>query len=192
MSELDAKVVFLGAAGVGKTCIICRSLLDRFDANMRSSVGAYYSPKRIILGNGVVNLQIWDTAGQERFRTVAPFYYRGAVIAVLVFSLVEESTLDELRRWANEVLAQGNDLPVLFVVGNKLDLIDSAANRPGESIAIGLGAVYFEVSAKSGQGINELFLAIAEQAHKRLRTPAHQSKHDKLEPEAARKKWRFC
>jgi GTPase SAR1 family protein len=136
---------------------------DKFDERTPSSVGACYSSKPIALPDQIVNLQILDTAGEE------PIYYRGAVVAVLVFSLVEESTLDEIRGWASELLAQGDDAPVLLVVGNKLDLIDGGQlQTSGESVATELAAGYLEVSAKSGQGIEELFLRIAEDAHAKL------------------------
>ena len=44
-------------------------------------------------------LQIWDTAGQERFRLMAPLYYRGAVAAILVFAVTDESSFDKLKDW---------------------------------------------------------------------------------------------
>ena len=45
----------------------------------------------------------WDTAGQERFRSMAPLYYRGAVAAILVFSITDESSFEKLKEWVREL-----------------------------------------------------------------------------------------
>lgn len=80
-TSLEAKIVVLGAQGVGKT-----SLVDRFVKNaftppeaMTSTIGASFLTKRVVdIDSGtVVRLQIWDTAGQERFRSISKLYYRG-------------------------------------------------------------------------------------------------------------------
>jgi hypothetical protein len=42
----------------------------------------------------------------------------------------------------------------------------------GEAMAKELGAFYCEVSAKTGRGIEELFVRVAEECYKKLRGPA--------------------
>ena len=74
----DAKVVILGASGVGKTCIGLRFVKDQFVTYTASTIGASFLVKELALANQRITLQIWDTAGQERFRSMAPLYYRGA------------------------------------------------------------------------------------------------------------------
>ncbi|KAH0785781.1 small GTP-binding protein [Histomonas meleagridis] len=173
MSELqsiDSKIVLLGATSVGKTSIICRAVSDEFDAEMPATIGACYTAKQIELDKVSVNLQIWDTAGQERFRTLAPMYYRGSIVALLVFSLIEESSLNDVKSWAQEMKAQTDEMPTIFVIGNKMDLVDerTITTEQGEAVAKELGAFYYEVSAKSGRGIEELFVRIAEESAKKL------------------------
>ena len=167
---IESKVVILGATAVGKTCIICRAVNDEFDQDISPTVGACYSAKDIALDSANVTLQLWDTAGQERFRTLAPMYYRGSVIAVLVFSLTKPDTLQDVKSWAQEIQQQTDEMPVLFVVGNKLDLVDERqiSTEQGEEVAKELNAIYFEVSAKSSIGIDDLFVRIAEESFKKL------------------------
>jgi small GTP-binding protein len=135
---------------------------------MQATVGACYTTKSVDTETTSVNLQIWDTAGQERFRTLAPMYYRGSVVAILVFSLVDERSLSEVQSWADEMKYQSEDLPVLFVAGNKMDLERQVPIEHGEVVARNLGAVYCEVSAKSGRGVEELFLGVAEAAVRKI------------------------
>ncbi|KAH0793973.1 small GTP-binding protein [Histomonas meleagridis] len=173
MSELpaiDSKIVLLGATSVGKTSIICRAVSDEFDADMPATIGACYTAKQIELEKVNVNLQIWDTAGQERFRTLAPMYYRGSIVALLVFSVIDEASLTDVKNWAQEMKSQTDEMPTIFVIGNKMDLVEerTVTTEQGESVAKELGACYYEVSAKSGRGIEELFVRVAEESAKKL------------------------
>ena len=95
----DAKLVILGSAGVGKTCLGLRFVKDQFVTYTASTIGASFLLKELPIGNHKVTLQIWDTAGQERFRAMAPLYYRGAVAAIFVFSITDERSFEKLKEW---------------------------------------------------------------------------------------------
>ena len=72
--SLEAKIVVLGAQGVGKTSLVARYVKNQFNpAATISTVGASFLTKRVVDEDSdtVVRLQIWDTAGQERFRYVS-------------------------------------------------------------------------------------------------------------------------
>ena len=64
MSSLEAKIVVLGAQGVGKTSLVTRYCKGAFNpAQTTSTVGASFMAKRVVDGDTdtVVRLQIWDT-----------------------------------------------------------------------------------------------------------------------------------
>jgi small GTP-binding protein len=79
--SIEAKIVVLGAQGVGKTSLVHRFIHHTWDpaAFQASTIGASFLTKRVtdIDTGTVVRLQIWDTAGQERFRSISRLYYRG-------------------------------------------------------------------------------------------------------------------
>jgi small GTP-binding protein len=162
---IDAKVVLLGSASVGKTSIITRAVADFHDPAQEPTVGPSFSVKTIQLPNGCVKLWIWDTAGQERFRTLGSLYYHGAHAIVVVFSLTDKESLADAERWADEVRSNCDSVPLLYLVGNKSDLTERrAVNRADAVIVAGrLGAMYIESSAVRGQNVNEIFVAVAEQ-----------------------------
>jgi GTPase SAR1 family protein len=61
-------------------------------------------------------------------------------------------------------------MPTLFLVGNKSDLPNRAVQtQEGENLANELNATYFEVSAKTGNRIDDLFLRVAEAGLKKVR-----------------------
>ena len=70
-----------------------------------------------------VRLQLWDTAGQERFRAISRLYYRGASAVLLVYSIIDEQSFEEMGCWLTEMKENlGNDV-ILQIVGTKSDLV---------------------------------------------------------------------
>lgn len=64
MPSLEAKIVVLGAQGVGKTSLVMRYCKGEFNpAQTTSTVGASFMTKRVVDADSdtVVRLQIWDT-----------------------------------------------------------------------------------------------------------------------------------
>ncbi|CAE6495032.1 unnamed protein product [Rhizoctonia solani] len=96
--SLDAKVVIMGSAGVGKTSLVTRYVEGRF-GQTTTTTGAFFYSKKVIVDGTKVRLQIWDTAGQERFRSMAPMYYRGASAAILVYDITSPSSFEDVRLW---------------------------------------------------------------------------------------------
>ena len=161
---IEAKVVLLGATSVGKTCIVTRATSDFFDPEQVSTVGASFSAKTIESDDCRVTLRIWDTAGQERFRSLAPMYYQGSQCAIIVFSIDSSDSFAEASQWVEELNSHFDEMPILYLVGNKADLVDSrkVTVEEAQERADKMGATYFETSAKTGQNIDELFVSIAE------------------------------
>ena len=90
-----------------------------------STVGASFFTKRVLdVDSGTtVRLQLWDTAGQERFRAISRLYYRGASAVLLVYSIVDEKSFEEMGEWLTEMKQNLGDDVVLHVVGTKSDIV---------------------------------------------------------------------
>ena len=153
-SKHDAKVVILGASGVGKTCIGLRFVKDQFVTYTASTIGASFLVKELTLNNQKITLQIWDTAGQERFRSMAPLYYRGAVAAILVFAITDENSFEKLKEWVRELQSNVEEPLVLAIACNKADMSEQrkVAYDTAAQYAASIGALIFETSAKDNTG----------------------------------------
>lgn len=125
-NSLEAKICVLGAQGVGKTSLLCRFACGTFSPpSVTSTIGASFLTKRVVdVDTGTtVRLQLWDTAGQERFRSITKLYYRGASAVILVYSIIDESSFEEMGRWLTEMRENlGSDV-VIHVVGTKSDVV---------------------------------------------------------------------
>jgi small GTP-binding protein len=159
------KVVFLGEGRVGKTSIGRRWAENRFDQTTRSTVAAAFFQKSMTTRDGkTINIMLWDTAGKEEYHSLAPIYYKDAHAAILVFSCIDQRSFDRMIQWKNELISSRGEDIKLVVVANKIDATKDRCikTEQGEGIAGTIKAQYFEVSAKTGQGIDLLFAHVTD------------------------------
>ncbi|BGP25044.1 rab family GTP-binding protein [Rhodotorula toruloides] len=127
---LEAKVVIVGSQGVGKTSLIHRSTTGKFNHSLSSTMGAGFLTKKLTISDTKVHFQLWDTAGGERFRSLAKLYYRGALAAILVYDVTDESSLQDLKFWLQELRKNMSEDLIILVVGTKADLAGSYPTIP--------------------------------------------------------------
>mmetsp|Transcript_32744 Transcript_32744/g.52247 ORF Transcript_32744/g.52247 Transcript_32744/m.52247 type:complete len:214 (+) Transcript_32744:46-687(+) len=167
MSSTPFKVVILGEGRVGKTSLLRRYVSNTFDAREPSTQNAAYLEKQVVIRGHQVNLSLWDTAGQERFSSLAPIYYRDADAALLVYDITDLQSFERVAKWVRELKQFGSSNGkqcILAIVGNKADLRGQAAvnQADAESYATSISARHSVASAKSGQGVDDSFLRLAE------------------------------
>jgi hypothetical protein len=87
----------------------------------------------------------------------------------LVFKIIDAGTFKDLDNFMEALKDQTPTLPALFVVGNMADLATdrTVAFDDGVAYAKGIKGHYFETSAKRGDGIQDLFLKVAEECRDR-------------------------
>ena len=163
---LEAKVCLLGDVAVGKTSIASRYCKNQFnDLHVNTIGGAYLQQKVILNNNVVVKLHIWDTTGDERFRSMTNLYYRDAQAALLTYDISNSSSFNGIEFWINELKEKvESENMILCLVGNKCDVSDKdrqITTQKGKSFAQENDMIFFEISAKTGEGIKELFTELA-------------------------------
>ena len=156
------KFAILGDTNVGKTSITTRFVNDKFDDYTTSTIGAAFKFKKLFINNQLLILDIWDTAGQERYRSLAPLYYKNSSAIIIVYDITSIDTFNMAKFWADEVKDQENT--VIAFVGNKSDQLSyrKIDFEEARDFANTNNFIYKEVSAKTGDGIQELFNTIGE------------------------------
>jgi len=160
-SPETVKVVLLGQAGVGKTCIITKFITGEFNPDQMTSLSAQYISKQMTFNDKVIKFDIWDTAGQERFRALAKIFYKDAKVICLCYDITSKESFEELKDYwyEKQTKLNANGDPIFAVVANKNDLYQSAQvqDDEGRAFAKSINAIFQSTSAKSDSGIASLF-----------------------------------
>ena len=161
------KIVVLGEGAVGKTAIVTRFSHGFFRTDYKTTIGSQFAVKNVDISrdptNVTVKLQIWDVAGQSRFQILRPMYYRGSSGGLLVFDVTRRRTFIVLEEWLDELHKAINKEIPLVLVANKTDLPDRVVEpSEGRDFADRHGMPYIESSAKTGEGIVDIFQELAE------------------------------
>ena len=159
------KVVLLGEGRVGKTSLLLRFVENSYMEGRPATSSASYLEKHVFVPpQKEAQLCIWDTAGQERFHSLGPIYYRDAKGAILVYDITDESTFERVKGWTKELrkMVGTNKKICLTIVGNKLDLERSrvVSTENVRKYAQSVGAAFFEASAKTGSGVEDVFVEL--------------------------------
>ena len=170
MTSADSyKVIVLGDSGVGKTSLANRECYNTFSSQLPQTIGTAHLKTAVPVGDTLVELKIWDTAGQEQFASLVSMYARGAHVCILVAAFGDDKSFEDLDVWRERLLTSGEDPPIIVAV-NKCDTMGPPDRD--DKVRETYGERYpdlFFVSAKTGEGVRELFTAAAQSAHAQMR-----------------------
>ncbi|XP_039205382.1 ras-related protein Rab-43 [Crotalus tigris] len=111
------KLVLIGDASVGKTCLVQRFKTGAFSERQGNTIGVDFTMKSLEIQGKRVKLQIWDTAGQERFRTITQSYYRSANGAILAYDISKRGSFQSIPRWIEDVRKYAGSNIVQLLIG---------------------------------------------------------------------------
>ena len=158
--EIKYKLIVIGDENVGKTSILNRFKNNLFSPEYEPTVGLDFQSIPILIDDQSVTLLLYDTAGQEKFKSLIPLYTNEANIILLIYDISNKDSFDNIGNWF-DLLNNINKEEVIFaLVGNKsdLDFNRKVSKEEAESYANEHHYVFQEVSAMSGEGIQELFM----------------------------------
>ena len=172
---ISIKVTMVGSVGVGKSSIVNRYTKNIYEPQSKSTVGANYCKKELVINKKMVLLDIWDTAGQEKFHSMGRHFYKNSNIVVIVYDITNITTFEDIKNyWYNDIKENGEIYKVIGIVGNKMDLYDNEGIQEIdenivkdfiEKISTDKDSklVNMKVSAKTGVNIKNLFDKLVEE-----------------------------
>ena len=115
-----------------------------------------------------IQLEIWDTCGQETYRSLIKSFYRKVSLAILVYSIDNENSFNNLETWLNEIKSQSNPETKIFLIGNKIDLENERkiSTETAQQFSKAHAFNYFdETSAKTGANAQNVFIQAAKELY---------------------------
>ena len=163
----EKKVLLVGDQAVGKSSIIERYTKGKYSEDgLKNTLGANFAKQKVTYKNDEVYLNIWDTAGDKKFLGVSEIFYKGTDVVIIVYDCSNPETYNNVRMWLEHVQSNLNILEIQYIalVSNKSDLKsekNTAITKMAKTYAKDSNMKFFETSAKSGEGVSELFNSIA-------------------------------
>ncbi|KAJ3184398.1 aldehyde dehydrogenase 3, member A2 [Gaertneriomyces sp. JEL0708] len=182
-SDLHKKLVIVGDGGVGKTALLMIQSGQPFPEHYIPTVFENYI-SHVNTGKKIVELSLWDTAGQEDYDRLRPLSYPDTDVVLLTYSSVYPPSCENIEsKWIPETNHFLSNVPRILVA-TKIDLrtdpetyiklqrarMQPVSTQQGQQLAKEIKADKFcEVSARTGAGVQELFVCAARLAGKQRR-----------------------
>jgi len=156
------KIIIVGEAGVGKSCLLRRFVDQNFTENYVNTIGVDFKVKTIELMGKTVKLNLWDSAGQERFRTIVNTYYRGAHGICLVYDITDPDSFLRLGNWLTDASEQADENAKKLIIGTKIDLESNrkVSREAVRAFAERMSLTAYETSSKSGSNVESAFMSL--------------------------------
>ena len=141
----------------GKTSLLIRLTENKFSHNILGTIGIDSRALDYEYQTDLYKMIIYDTSGGERFRSISYGYIKNADIVIIVFDLSKEDSIDDSLLNTLEDYSNSKE-KLIYLVGNKLDkdslYLEDYREKSKNLIDAGKINKYFEVSAKTGEGID--------------------------------------
>jgi len=169
---IDLKLVVLGSGGVGKSALTVQFVQGIFVEKYDPTIEDSYR-KLVEIDGTQYMLEILDTAGTEQFTAMRDLYMKNGQGFVLAYSIIAQSTFNDLPDLREQILrVKDTDKVPMVVVGNKCDLSDQRiiTTEQGQALATKFGAVFIEASAKTKINVDQIFHELVRQIAPTLNT----------------------
>ncbi|XP_022917546.1 GTP-binding protein Di-Ras2 [Onthophagus taurus] len=166
MSDYERiRIATLGGAGVGKSCIVKRFLMNTYSDRYKSTVEDLYN-REYDLGHMTLKVDILDTAGDMQFPAMRRLCIATAHAFLLVYAVTSSPSFESVKQCFAEIREQRADyqeIPIV-IAGNKLDLTSTHREVRIEDVSEWvycelpkLRVKVIECSAKDDINIKEIF-----------------------------------
>ncbi|MFX0003325.1 MAG: GTP-binding protein [Candidatus Hodarchaeota archaeon] len=156
-------IILIGSEAVGKT------KLARMYTGMNINENGIYKPtlgisineKELqVASNFSLTLYLLDLSGLKSLTKIRKFYYKYSNAVLVIFDYTNKDTFNNVVGWIEESrhFIKDQEIP-LVLIGNKIDKCENREETKIQAIKLAeqYNIPFFETSALTGEGIDELF-----------------------------------
>lgn len=119
--DATVKVGMVGSAAVGKTSLMVKYVLNKYDEDYNQTLGVSFMEKTMKIKNKNILFSIWDLGGKAEFMKMLPLVCDEAEAILFIFDLTRVDTLAAIKQWFKH--SRGlNRSAQPFLIGTKYDL----------------------------------------------------------------------
>jgi small GTP-binding protein len=158
---VKTNICMLGSFGVGKSSLVARFVNSIFRDRYETTVGVKIQKKVVPVGADEVTLMLWDLPGEEDGLPVNMKNVQKAEGYILVVDGCRGKTLEVALSLHDRARETTGNAPFVLLI-NKSDEKDSwEIDSPMLERLASEGWTVYETSAKTGDHVEEAFLALA-------------------------------
>ena len=174
----DIKLIIVGNSYSGKTSIVRRWTLGQFEDLYQATIISDFNYKIVNINGELCRVQIWDIAGQDRNSFITNLFCKDSQGVLIVCETNNEQSLTDTVLWKETILEKmtegQRDIPFLLVQNKKDLLTEQDYNDCLTKLKRfkDLNGFYdcSIVSAKSGEGINDVMDKLLDGVVKRMKS----------------------
>jgi small GTP-binding protein len=162
--EFEKKILLIGDGSVGKTSLVRRFVIDKFDDKYIVTIGTKtsrkpmkfaFAPEQLEID---MQLDIWDILGQSGMERAHRVYFKGAEAVIIVCDGTNRKSFDAVPGWAASVVELCGSIPGALAV-NKVDLRPQfqVSDEEAAARAKEFNLTLFHTSAKTGENVEAVF-----------------------------------
>ena len=133
--DAEYKMILVGDSNAGKTSLFRKISKNVFNEKMVSTIGIDKTTLEYEINikenekevKKNIQILLFDTAGQERYLSSTKSYYKRANGVILLYSIIDKRSFDNLSKWLNEVKEvldnHEKDKYLIFLIGTKYDIV---------------------------------------------------------------------
>jgi len=111
-----------------------------------------------------------DTAGQEEYSPLRDSHMHTGDGFIIVYSVTTEPSFEQVAKLHRKILrlrSEQPDFPII-IVGNKIDMQEErvVSTEQGIELAKKLNVIFIEISAKTGEGVSDVFTELVRAINK--------------------------
>lgn len=126
---IDIKIIIVGNSSTGKTSVVNRYILNKFETGYKATITSQFFYKIIKIDGIIYRLQFWDMAGQDRTMSLGSIFCKDSQGVVFCCEVDNPKSREDIIVWKQELIDKTdiNDIPII-VIENKCDKLGDDSN----------------------------------------------------------------